>query len=521
MAANHILELEMEMNSKTTYYTDRALECGRHIYNSVLGFALTRYKTMSERKEYKYLLKEYVRVKNDKSKEEYKEQLSNQLTNLRVDYKLTKYQLENIATNFKNNHNYEKYLDSNTVLNIAGQVWDSIEKFIFKKSKKVHFKKFGTFNSLEGKTNKQGIRFIKEGEQYGRKKIIASESFVYWNDMSFKVKIRNNDLYVKECLLKKVKYCRIIRKLIKNKYKYYIQLIFGGVPPVKRINSTGEFRHKVNDDARVGIDIGTSTIAVASGNNVMLDKLGNTDIKETHKVVRRLQRKLDRQRRVNNPNNYNKDSTIKKGIKLIWSYSKGYFSTLKKLKEAHRVKSVKLRLSHNKLSNLILSLGTNVFVEQMSFKGLAKRSKETKKSEKTGKFLRKKRFGKSLLNYGPAMLISIIDRKLKYTDSCIKKVNTSKFKASQYNHVTGKCKKKKLSQRWNCFIVNDKTVKIQRDLYSSYLLMNSKNSLNSADRQLCIDNFDNFLKLHNKEIDRLKELSKDATLPSSFGLKAL
>ena len=49
----------------------------------------------------------------------------------------------------------------------------------------------------------------------------------------------------------------------------------------------------------------------------------------------------------------------------------------------------------------------------MQFAGLQKRSKKTTVN-KNGEFNKKKRFGKSLANKSPAMLIEIIDRKLKY-----------------------------------------------------------------------------------------------------------
>ena len=47
--------------------------------------------------------------------------------------------------------------------------------------------------------------------------------------------------------------------------------------------------------------------------------------------------------------------------------------------------------------------------------------------------------------------------------------------------------------------------------------MNSKNNLKTTDRSLCIENFDNFVKLHDSEISRL-EIYIDK-LPTSFGIK--
>ena len=71
----------------------------------------------------------------------------------------------------------------------------------------------------------------------------------------------------------------------------------------------------------------------------------------------------------------------------------------------------------------------------MNFRGLQKRAKNTTINEKTGKFNKKKRFGKSLGNKAPAMLLEIINRKLGYFDKQLIKIDTWSVKASQYNHA--------------------------------------------------------------------------------------
>jgi hypothetical protein len=86
----------------------------------------------------------------------------------------------------------------------------------------------------------------------------------------------------------------------------------------------------------------------------------------------------------------------------------------------------------------------------MNFAGLQKRAKKTEKNDK-GKFKRKKRFGKSLANKAPSMLLSIINRKLGYYGEQLIKIDTSETKASQFNHFDGTYTKKSLSQRWNDF----------------------------------------------------------------------
>jgi hypothetical protein len=135
----------------------------------------------------------------------------------------------------------------------------------------------------------------------------------------------------------------------------------------------------------------------------------------------------------------------------------------------------------------------------MHFQGLQKRAKKTIKN-KQGKFNKKKRFGKSILNKAPAMLIEIINRKLKYDGLSILKINTQKVKASQYNHFTNDYTKKDLKDRWN------EDINIQRDLYSSFLIMNVNEDLETINKEKCFKTYDNFKTLHDKEINRLKEL---------------
>ena len=118
----------------------------------------------------------------------------------------------------------------------------------------------------------------------------------------------------------------------------------------------------------------------------------------------------------------------------------------------------------------------------MNFKALQARAKESHVTGKTievqkadgttqtvDKISRKKRFGKSLKNHAPAALITKLERKVKAAGGSLRKVQTAKFKASQYDHVTNTYEKHELGQRSKK--VGGK--KVQRDLYSAFLLKNS------------------------------------------------
>jgi hypothetical protein len=137
-------------------------------------------------------------------------------------------------------------------------------------------------------------------------------------------------------------------------------------------------------------------------------------------------------------------------------------------------------------------------VEEMNFKGLQKRAKKTEQNE-DGKFKRKKRFGKSIANKAPAMLLTIVQQKLERQGETLYKVNTREVKASQYNHETDDYAKKKLSERWND--INGE--KVQRDMYSAFLLMNVGSDLKSIDKEKCNERYANFKGKHDEEIKML------------------
>ena len=171
-----------------------------------------------------------------------------------------------------------------------------------------------------------------------------------------------------------------------------------------------------------------------------------------------------------------------------------------------------LRQWQEAYADLLLEEGNEVYVEDMNFKGLQKRSKKTEKNKK-GKYKRKKRFGKSIGTRAPSQFLTILKRKLGYTGGTYHEVNTRTFKASQYDHTSDTYRKKKLSRRHNT--INGEW--IQRDLYSAFLLMNSDDTLEHTDRNKCLQNYPQFKNMHNQCITEILRSGKH--IPSSFGLK--
>lgn len=455
---------------KTQPYQENILakrfEIARRIYNACLAELLKRYKKLNNDIGYKQALEQ------PKSKERNK-----LLSTYQKQYRLNEYSMHEFVKPMQ--HHFKKNIDAFTAQKLATRAWLAFEKLMFGKAEKVNFKRYNEMDSVEGKSNSTGIRFIKDN--------------LVWNGLTIPIIIKRSDLYVQMALQSKIRYCRIQRKLVRGKIKYYLQLVLEGVPPIKINKETGEIK-QLKGTGDVGLDIGTQTIAIVSKNDVKLLELA-PEIECIDKQKRVLQRKLDRQRRANNPHKYNSDGTIKKGNKDKWIWSKNYLKTKMKLAELQRKIAGKRKQSHERLANFILSLGDTIKVETMNFKGLQARSKETTINDKTGRFNKKKRFGKSIANKAPSMLLSIIDRKLKYQGKELIKIDTFKVKASQYNHFTDEYVKKDLSTRWNDFGV-------QRDLYSAFLIMNIEND--EIERNKCLELFDQFKALHDIEIKRLK-----------------
>ena len=136
----------------------------------------------------------------------------------------------------------------------------------------------------------------------------------------------------------------------------------------------------------------------------------------------------------------------------------------------------------------------------MNFKALSKRSKNTTKN-KNGKINSKKRFGKTIGNRAPAMLLSIIDRKLHYINKQLIKIDTTKIKASQYNPLTGEYTKHSLKDRLIKLLDG---VIVQRDMLSAFIVEHVE-----GDEIInVLEDFDRFKRLQDEFITYLKQTNK-------------
>jgi len=131
-----------------------------------------------------------------------------------------------------------------------------------------------------------------------------------------------------------------------------------------------EMEHEppIHEGPAVGIDLGIKYLAVTSDGEPFANPKA---YEKAQKKLRRLQRKLDRQRRVNNPNNYNENGTVKKGV-TEWHKSQAMLETERQIAKLHfRVASVRNETAHEMTTQIAKEYGF-IGVENLNIKGMVK-----------------------------------------------------------------------------------------------------------------------------------------------------
>jgi hypothetical protein len=470
------------------------------IHNQLVTYSISLLNKLKYDKEYNTLLEEYKSIKGTTDR---KEELKALLKEHRESIGLSKSGLEKYVKKIQKK--YSKYISSQEARVIASDVWQGCKDCLYKGAK-LHYKRLEDIKSVSAKSLKNGIKYD------------STTNCVFFNDFFVELIFKDyNKAYIEEVFKNKLKYCKLVRKPFSGGYRYYIQMVFDGTSPIKYTKGLGES----------GIDPGTKTMAIACSNKCMLEELA-VGIEKFNKDIIKVQRKMERSRRQNNPSCYNEDGTIKKGSKFL--KTKNYKKLSMKLKTLFRKKSEYKKLSDYLLIKEIASNSSTIYCEKVNYKALAKKSKkETKKSTKTKTVVKnngtiktitknqsKRKYGKSLNNKGPAMFIERLKKKSDFLGIDFFYINTKTFKASQYNHIFDDFRKKSLNQRYVVLLDdNFEEIIVQRDLYSAFLIANSNKERTLADRSKCLKNFKTFYKNHNKCLEKI--LNKETKRLSSFG----
>jgi hypothetical protein len=123
-----------------------------------------------------------------------------------------------------------------------------------------------------------------------------------------------------------VKYVRLVRRKLGLRNRFYAQLVCEGRPYRKPQHTLGQ--------GIVGLDLGPSTLAVVAEQEALLQPFC-PEVTPNWQHLRRLERKLDRQRRANNPAHYDERGRVKKG-KQRWQVSKRQRKVQARRREVYR-----------------------------------------------------------------------------------------------------------------------------------------------------------------------------------------
>jgi len=434
-----IVELPLSVTRADAREMSVRLEFGRQLYNACLGEGLRRLERMREGRTWAQACA-MPRTKGHKPNKE----RAAAFAAARAAAGFTSAAISAFGTGCKNEAKWNEgrrrtdaRVGAHECQVIAQQAFSALEMYAFGQRGRPRFKGKGRpLHSLQGKSADSGI--------YWNHNIGCLE----WGSLRLRAQLPplRKDPWLERALACRTKFARIVWRQVKGRRRWFVQLMQEGVSPQK---------YTTVEDATVGLDVGPSTLAVVSDRAAALVRLA-PEVQQPWAATRRLQRAMDRSRRATNPHCYRANGTFKCGTQITVR-SRGYLKLKAQLSETERVLQKCRARSHGRLSNCILGLGNRIQTEKLSYTAF------------------QKRFGRSTKVRAVGSLMLRLRRKAERAGGEFRELNTRALKLSQYDHCTGTCTKKRLSERWH--VLGDGSGVVQRDVYSAFLAANADQNL--------------------------------------------
>ncbi|HLZ81583.1 MAG TPA: transposase, partial [Ktedonobacteraceae bacterium] len=396
-----LLELPLRVDAGQSKHLRAHFEAARCLYNALLGEAMKRLRDMRADPAW-----QEARAIPQAHKQERKEAFSR----LRQIYGFSEYALHAHAKEV-NCAWIADHIDFMMAQTLATRAYHAVNRVCLGQAKNVRFKsKRRGLDSVENKWNKSGMRFLLQPPDKG------NQGWLLWRKDLIPALIDWHDPVVHHGLRHPIKYARLVRrKAFSPKahgadvegYHYYVQLVLEGKPYQKK-------KHTVGTDV-IGLDVGPSTIAIVSqGGKAQLLSFCE-ELQPDARTKRRLQRQLDRQRRANNPQNYDEQGRIKKQGKqrLTWKHSKGYLATRRRLATKERKLAAHRKSLHGRLVHQIIRRGNTIRTEKLSYRAW------------------QKQYGKSVGRNAPGMFLEHLRRTVASTGGILSEFPTRSTRLSQ------------------------------------------------------------------------------------------
>jgi hypothetical protein len=433
-----LLELPLVVEDGPARRVRAHLEVGRQFYNAVLSEGQRRLRRMRADPSW-----QAARAIPHSHKQERQAAFSA----LREQYGFSEYVLHEYAKQVRVSWLAE-HLDAVLAQTLATRAYQALNRVCVGEARRVRFKSRGRgLSSIENKRNDTGLRFVLHKPEEG------GQGFLVWKDDQLAAIIDWNDPVVKYGLDHRIKYARLIQRKGSSPkaqgadaegFRYFVQLALEGVPYHKP-------KHAVGIDI-LGADLGPSTIALVPRQAQASLEVFCEALAPDEKKVRRLQRKMDRQRRAANPHNYDEKGRIRSAggkKKLHWQSSKTYEKMRCRKATKERKLAAHRQSLHGQKVHEIMAVGNTVIIEKISYKAW------------------QKQYGRSVGLRAPGMFIKMLRRTVASTGGTLLEVPTRTTKLSQFCHGCGKTLKKPLAQRWHQCACG--VGPVQRDLYAAFL----------------------------------------------------
>ena len=473
---SYVISVKLHLPKQIENRLEKSFRISNSAYNEALSFGLKRFEALKRNPYYQKLLEArrlaktgIDKLKKAKTKKKIKglvqqvKLYDKALFELRKAYGLTEFGLSaHLSQQRRKDNSHYKQLSAGEIQVIAGQAMETLEKVLFYQIKphKVKFRsKFDLDVSYRNRINNEATRLVPSN-----KKDIAYRLYIHKKSTFVDIPIKAFNNYQQISLLRseKIKYVQIIRKTIRGKKVYYLQVVCQGFPPSKVTKGTGA----------VGIDPGISTVAFASQKEVALVDLVPKNITQKEKLLKRLDQRIERSQRVNNPECYNENGTIKKGTQFKRPSNRQMRLRDRKRKAYHSLSEERRKLQ-GQLINRLVSQASIIKIEELNVKRLQKRSRDIRINPKTNQPFSKKRFGKAVFRAAPSTFRMALETKASQLGIDVEVISPKNVKPSQYNHITQTFEKKSLSTR--VYDLSDDYPNVQRDLYSAFLLGHIEN----------------------------------------------
>ena len=455
-ATYFVLTLPLKLETWQKDRLDKRFRVNCSIYNALLREGVKRMNQMRQTKRYRTLLEQLDRERDASARK----QIYRELDQMQKQYQLRRFDFSKMATPYR--QYFKENTDAPVVQNLADQAWRAVNDVICRRGSQVHFKKEEELTCLQGKTNQTSIRY--------------QDGHLLWKGLCLPVR-RNRSEYERQALSQEIRYCRIKRKWIRGRLRYYAQLVLRGTCPVRR-------RIPIKEGT-VGMDIGFQKLVCVGMHEIREYAIPSLEQDAWQKEKRRLKRRMERSRRAMNPKNYDNQGKVIPGC-FFWKTSINYRKFKNELREITRKQMLRRETLQRSLMDQCMAMGDVFLAERLDYAKMKKRAAPGEK---------KAPLGRRVEQTALSAFFETMAWKMEQQGRKLILVNPVTTAAGTMNHQTEK--KESLSPGMEIRLIGG--CPVDRRAYSAFLLQHVNPDTGTIDFQKCREDFPAFLHLSQQK----------------------